>query len=220
MHPAYAAHLQAAEAQLAQNVELKATLTQLGPRAYDPQFEQRLTANAAALTQAKQQLDALTARHAGQVDLAKEELTRHEAMRTEIKRHGATSFNPAYEQRLVQLDQAVVQVKTQLRQYGDQPQYAQHRAGWLAQIEQNDKERAAVLEKGPEHYNPNDPQIQGLRQQIAQQQAAAAPRREQLAIADAAENRGDALAAKFAAIPEPTLMGAPPGGGAVEAIRH
>lgn len=218
-NPAYAAHVEPQRAEIAKQQELKASLLKVGPKGYDPAHDAKLAQNAQVLAQAKTQLEALTKQHETAIDAAKTELARNESLRAEVVKHGATNYNPTWDQRLAQLDQQVVQLEGQMKQYpGDQ--YAANRAQWTQQIEQFKATRAQVLAKGPTDYNPNEPQIAALKQQIEQNKAAAAPARAQLAALDAAANAGNELAAKFNAIPEAALMGPPPGGGAAEAVRN
>lgn len=222
-NPAYAAHVPNAEANRKTQVDAKEALVKIGPHAYDPAFEQKLTASATNLAKAKTNLETVTAQHATTVETAKAELGRSEGLRAEMKRHGATNFNPAWEQRITQLDQAITQAEGQVKAYAGAQyagaQYDQHRANAQKTVDDNRALRASVLEKGPQNYNPNEPQIAQHKQQLDQLKVQAEPLRAQLAVADAAANGGDALAQKFNAIPEPALMGAPPGGGAAEAVR-
>jgi hypothetical protein len=217
-NPAYAAHVEVQRVEIAKQQELKASLVKVGPKNYDPAHDVKLAQNAQQLAQAKTSLETLTAQHEAGVGTAKAELARNETLRTELKKHGAMDYNAAWEQRLAQLDQQIVQAEGQIKQYpGDA--YAAHRAQWTQQVEQNKAVRAEVLANGPVAYNPNEPQIAQLKQQIVQNRAASAPIRLQLEALDAAANAGNELAVKFNAIPEATLMGPPPGGGAAEAIR-
>lgn len=218
-NPAYAAHVEGQRAEIAKQGELRASLLKVGPKGYDPAHDAKLAQNAQNVAQAKTALEALTTQHEAAVSTAKTELARNDALRAEIKKHGATSYNQGWAQRLAQLDQQIAQHEGQIKQYpGDQ--HAQNRAQWGQQIEQLKATRAQVLAKGPADYNPHEPQIAQLKQQIEQQRAAAAPIRAQLAAIDAAANAGNELAAKFNAIPEASLMGPPPGGGAAEAVRQ
>lgn len=217
--PAYAQHAVQAEKTLLQQQELKQSITNMGPRLWDPQLEQKMTNSVNATAQAKTNLENVQKQHRATIDAAKDPLGRTESLFAEITRHGALKYNQAYEQRFAQLDSSIAQLEAQIRQYADHPAYAQHRAQWQAQIDAHRATRDDVTTKGPENYNPNEPQIQKIRQQVVQHSNAAAPIRAQVAAADAAANAGNELAAKFAAIPEPDLMGVPPGGGAAEAVR-
>lgn len=218
-NPAYAAHVEGQRVEIAKQQELKASLVKVGPKGYDPAHDAKLAQNAQQLAQAKTALETLTAQHETGVGAAKAELARNETLRTELKKHGATDYNAAWEQRIAQLDQQITQAEGQIKQYPGE-QHAAHRAQWAQQVEQNKAIRAEVLAKGPVAYNPNEPQIAQLKQSLGQNRAAAAPLRLQLEAIDAAANAGNELAAKFNAIPEASLMGPPPGGGAAEAVRN
>jgi hypothetical protein len=207
-NPAYAAHVPNQRIVVRQLEAAREVILKMGPVGYDAADEQRVTAATQHLVNARAQLEAQTTQHATGIAAARAQLANEEGMKANLTHFGALAYNPAYEQRLAQLDLAIAAQEANVHN----PQYAQHRAHWTAEADKQRALKAELLAKGPAAYNPNEPQIAQLRQQVQQQKDAAAPLRQQVALADAAAAGDGEVARQFMAIPDQTLMGAPPGG--------
>lgn len=213
--PQYAANRQPWNAQIRELRQQRASVVAAGPRGYDPEYDAKLAQASNELANAKQHLAATKEQLGGELASARTEVALAKSLRAELEKHGALKYNEHYEQRLSDLDTENAELASYLRS----PQYNDAQKGaWKAQIAQNEAIKKKLLEKGPENYSQYEPQIEALREQIEQHHAAAAPLRQQLALADAAANKGAALKARFKAISDQDLMGAPPGGGAAEAV--
>jgi hypothetical protein len=129
------------------------------------------------------------------------------------------TYKKPYAQQLAQVDAQILQLENTIRQYAAQPAYVNHIPGWQAQLRQHQQLKAQMIADGEERFNPYTQQIEQQRTQIAASRAQLEKLRPEAAQLKAAAQAGDQVA-RFNAMTEAQLMGAPPGGGAVEAVRQ
>jgi chromosome segregation ATPase len=198
-----------------QQLEIKGALAKMGPAGYDAQLDGKITQAQQQVVGAKTQLANQTAALGTQIDAAKNSIAQNEGIKGELSRHGATKYNPAYEQQFVNLSNAISNLETNIKN----PAYnAAQVAQWKTQLADQQKTKERLVAAGPEAYNPYEPQIQQLRAQIDQNKGLIAPLKVQVELADASANGEKLLAAKFSALSDADLMGPPPGAGAAEAV--
>jgi chromosome segregation ATPase len=198
-----------------QQIELKGVLAKMGAAGYDAQLDGRITQAQQQVVGAKAQLANQTEALGTQLDAAKNAIAQNEGIKGELSRHGATKYNPAYEQQFVNLSNSISNLETNIKN----PAYnAAQVAQWKTQLADQQKAKERLVAAGPEAYNPYEPQIQQLRAQIDQNKGLIAPLKVQVELADASANGEKLLAAKFSALSDADLMGPPPGAGAAEAV--
>jgi chromosome segregation ATPase len=142
-------------------------------------------------------------------------------LQAQIAQHQAVidNWKSPYHQQLANLDAQIANLEQTIKTHGALPQYQNQAPQWQQQLVGFRQQREAMIAKGEAGYNPYEPQIQQQRAYIAQQQPMLDQLKAQLAQAEVLNKPGD-IAQRFNALTEAQLMGAPPGGGAVGAVKQ
>ena len=131
------------------------------------------------------------------------------------------NWKSPYYQQLANIDQQILNQENTIKTHGAMPQYRASVPGWQQQLTLLQNQKAAMIAKGEVGYNPYEPQIQQQRAYIEQQTPALNNLKAQLALAEAAMAKpGTNINDRFTALTSQQLMGAPPGGGAQEAVHN
>jgi hypothetical protein len=129
----------------------QARLRNMDRDAYDPQYEEKVTAAANDIFAQVADLARMEASIETYGTWAKREIAAAAAIRDEIVEHGAARFNPSYFHRVTELSFANVELEKKLGFYSDA-----QKAETRTRIAENEALLAELRAKGPEGYGKNE----------------------------------------------------------------
>jgi hypothetical protein len=153
--------------------------------------------------------------HAGHVQMWRNQLQQWQQQLEELPR----TYKKPYAEQLAQVDAQILQLENTIRHYGAQPAYVAHIPGWQAQLQQHQQLKAKMIADGEANFDPYALQIEQNRAQMVQRRVQLQSLRAEAAQLKAALQAVDQVA-RFNALTDAQLMGAPPGGGTLEAVRQ
>jgi hypothetical protein len=127
--------------------------------------------------------------------------------------------NP-FAQQLLAYDASIAQLEEVMRQHAADPLYQRQVADWQVQIERQRQAKAAHLAAGEASYDPLAAPIQQKRDAIALWRTQLADFRKEAADLQRVVAAPQDHIGRFNRMTDAELMGAPPGGGAIEAVRQ